>query len=443
MKDTEDLPNNQSRTIKPLSFRNIKKVESSNNYLFVDDEIEENRFFRNLKNKYREFYNKQQSKNNIIEFVLALVEYVFSRIKVLFVLISVLFDIIFEAFNVKKNTWATKMFWGRGSFLASAFKVLLVGIFFIVSITYLYRKPVVQASADEQLDSIGVAQTDTLVMNSTINTVIPKDRPRRYTEEYIVKRGDTVASIAQMYNLSVKTILWANEMRNANMLKLGQTLVIPPSDGVIVKVKKGDTVESLAKKYSAHPGDIVDHNWLESPFTLAVDTEIFIPSGSIPEPPKPVIASAPVSLNRQSSIAYQAVPVDPNVGKFLGWPVGGPSKISRGFYPGHYGIDIYPTGGQPSVVASAPGTVISAGNGGRSGKYALFGLYVHIDHGNGYTTLYAHMDQLYVGTGATVGKGQALGKIGQTGLAYGIHVHFELRKGAELSGRINPAPYMQ
>ena len=440
MKDTEDLPNNQSRTIKPLSFRNIKKVESSNNYLFVDDEIEENRFFRNLKNKYREFYNKQQSKNNIIEFVLALVEYVFSRIKVLFVLISVLFDIIFEAFNVRKNTWATKMFWGRGSFLASALKVLLVGIFFIVSITYLYRKPVVQASADEQLDSIGVAQTDTLVMNSTINTVIPKDRPRRYTEEYIVKRGDTVASIAQMYNLSVKTILWANEMRNANMLKLGQTLVIPPSDGVIVTVRKGDTVESLAKKYSAHPGDIVDHNWLESPFTLAVGTELFIPSGSVPTPPKPVVASAPISL-KQSSIAYKSVPVDPNVGKFLGWPVGGPSKISRGFYPGHYGIDIYPTGGQPNVVASASGTVISAGWG--SGRYAGFGYYVHVDHGNGYTTLYAHMQQLYVGTGATVGKGQALGKIGQTGYAFGVHVHFELRRGAELSGRINPAPYMQ
>ncbi|HHX99512.1 TPA: peptidoglycan DD-metalloendopeptidase family protein [Candidatus Dojkabacteria bacterium] len=440
MKDTEDLPNNQSRTIKPLSFRNIKKVESSNNYLFVDDEIEENRFFRNLKNKYREFYNKQQSKNNIIEFVLALVEYIFSRIKVLFVLISVLFDIIFEAFNVRKNTWATKMFWGRGSFLASAFKVLLVGIFFIVSITYLYRKPVVQASTDEQLDSIGVAQTDTLVMNSTINTVIPKDRPRRYTEEYIVKRGDTVASIAQMYNLSVKTILWANEMRNANMLKLGQTLVIPPSDGVIVTVRKGDTVESLAKKYSAHPGDIVDHNWLESPFTLPVGTELFIPSGSVPTPPKPVVASAPISL-KQSSIAYKSVPVDPNVGKFLGWPVGGPSKISRGFYPGHYGIDIYPTGGQPNVVASASGTVISAGWG--SGRYAGFGYYVHVDHGNGYTTLYAHMQQLYVGTGATVGKGQALGKIGQTGYAFGVHVHFELRRGAELSGRINPAPYMQ
>lgn len=440
MKDTEDLPNNQSRTIKPLSFRNIKKVESSNNYLFVDDEIEENRFFRNLKNKYREFYNKQQSKNNIIEFVLALVEYIFSRIKVLFVLISVLFDIIFEAFNVRKNTWATKMFWGRGSFLASAFKVLLVGVFFIVSITYLYRKPVVQASTDEQLDSIGVAQTDTLVMNSTINTVIPKDRPRRYTEEYIVKRGDTVASIAQMYNLSVKTILWANEMRNANMLKLGQTLVIPPSDGVIVTVRKGDTVESLAKKYSAHPGDIVDHNWLESPFTLAVGTELFIPSGSVPTPPKPVVASAPISL-KQSSIAYKSVPVDPNVGKFLGWPVGGPSKISRGFYPGHYGIDIYPTGGQPNVVASASGTVISAGWG--SGRYAGFGYYVHVDHGNGYTTLYAHMQQLYVGTGATVGKGQALGKIGQTGYAFGVHVHFELRRGAELSGRINPAPYMQ
>lgn len=443
MKDIEDLPNNPSRTIKPLSFRNIEMADSSsNNYLFVDDEIEGNRFLRNFKRKFAEFYAKQQTKNNVVEFVLSLGEYIFNRVKVFFVLVSVLFDILFESFNVKKNTWATKMFWGRGSFLSSALKVLFIGVIFIVSITYLYRKPVVKASADDQLESIGVAQTDLLVMNSTVNTVIPKDRPRRYSEEYVVKRGDTVANIAQMYNISVKTILWANEMRNANALKLGQTLVIPPRDGVVVTVKKGDTVEKLAKKYSADPADIVDHNWLESPFTLAVDTELFIPSGSIPEPPKPVIAAAPVSLNRtQSSIGYTSVPVDPSVGKFLGWPVGGPSRISRGFFPGHYGIDIYPTGGQPSVVAAAPGTVISAGWG--SGRYSGFGYYVHVDHGNGYTTLYAHMAKLYVGAGTPVGQGQALGQIGATGVAFGVHVHFELRRGADLGGRINPAPYMR
>jgi len=53
------------------------------------------------------------------------------------------------------------------------------------------------------------------------------------------------------------------------------------------------------------------------------------------------------------------------------------------------------------------------------------------------------MNRLYVRAGQSVSRGTALGLIGDTGVAYGTHVHFELRRGAELSGRINPRPYMK
>ena len=413
---------------------------SGSNYLFVDGEIEENAFIRDFKKKFRDCYAKQQTKNNIIEFVLSLGEYIATRISVLLVLISVLFDIIFESFNEKKNMLATKMFWGRGNFLSSALKVLFLSVFFILAITYLYRKPTATVAGNEELETVGVAQVDLMVMNSSLNTLIPKDRPNRDWRKYVVKRGDTLAGIASQFDINSKSIMWANNIKSEYALKLGTELDIPPRDGVQVTVKKGDTVASLAKKYSADPGDIVDWNWIEGG-EIVIGSELFIPNGSIPEPPKPVYAATVAPLNKTStSIAYTQVPVDPSVGKFLGWPVGGPSRISRGFFPGHYGIDIYPTGGQPSVVAAAPGRVISAGWGG-SGRYYGFGNYVHLDHGNGYTTLYAHMAKLYVGTGTSVGQGQALGQIGATGVAYGIHVHFELRRGD--MNRINPAPYMR
>jgi len=431
----------QNKNIPGLSFKTIRSLPSSDdNYLFVDDEIVGNQFVRDFKKKFSDFYSKQKTKNNIIEFFLALGEYIFSRLKVVLVLVSVLFDIIFESFNTRKNVFATKMFWGRGSFLSSALKVLLIAIVFIISITYLYRKPVVVAAGDKQLDRIGTAQIDLITMSGSINTVIPKDRPRRYAEEYIVKRGDTLASIAGYYDLNVKTIMWANNITNERALKLGQTLEIPPADGVIVTVKKGDTVESLAKKYETNAADIVEHNWLESPFTLTVGEELFVPNGIIKDPPKPVYAAAPVSLSKatSTSAAYSGAPVDPNVGKFLGWPVGGPSRISRGFYRGHYGIDIYPTGGAPNVVAAAPGVVIKTGYAGPRD----YGNFVQIDHGNGYTTLYAHLASIAVRSGTHVAQGQALGVIGDTGLAYGVHVHFELRRGEAWSGVINPAPYM-
>ena len=238
----------QNKNIPGLSFKSISplKIFDDEN-LFVDDEIVGNQFIRDIKRKFSNFYSRQKSKNNLIEFILAIIEYIFSRLQVFFILISVLFDILFQSFNSKKNSFATKMFWGRGNFLSSAFKVLLVSVVFIIAITYLYRKPVVSAAGDQMLDTIGVAQTDLVVMNASVNTVTPKDRPRRYSEEYIVKRGDSLASIASLYDLDVKTIMWANNIANVNSLKLGQTLEIPPRDGVVVTIKKGDTVESLAK----------------------------------------------------------------------------------------------------------------------------------------------------------------------------------------------------
>jgi murein DD-endopeptidase MepM/ murein hydrolase activator NlpD len=153
--------------------------------------------------------------------------------------------------------------------------------------------------------------------------------------------------------------------------------------------------------------------------------------------------------NRSSSTSYSYTSstifiylytVDSNVGKFLRVPLGGSWALSRGFFTGHYGMDFYPTSGQPDVVAAASGTVISSGWG--TGMYAGYGYYAHVDHGNGYTTLYGHMQRLYVSTGQSVSKGQSLGLVGQTGVAYGIHVHFELRRGSSLGGRINPAPYI-
>jgi murein DD-endopeptidase MepM/ murein hydrolase activator NlpD len=56
-----------------------------------------------------------------------------------------------------------------------------------------------------------------------------------------------------------------------------------------------------------------------------------------------------------------------------------------------------------------------------------YGLYVIIDHGNGYSTLYGHLSQINVAAGQTVAQGQVLGLGGRTGYATGNHLHFEVR----------------
>lgn len=110
-----------------------------------------------------------------------------------------------------------------------------------------------------------------------------------------------------------------------------------------------------------------------------------------------------------------------------------PSISGWGF---HGGTDITGGGihGKP-VYATKAGKVITAvtSNSG-------YGIYVLIDHGNGYSSLYAHMSARYVNTGDTVKKGQMIGRVGSTGNSTGPHLHFEIRVYGE---KKNPMNYVK
>jgi len=125
----------------------------------------------------------------------------------------------------------------------------------------------------------------------------------------------------------------------------------------------------------------------------------------------------------------------------LGWPVPSSHSVTSGFgvrmhpvyrvYRMHNGIDIGASHGA-SVVAADSGTVIT------SAYNSSYGNYIVISHGNGFTTLYAHLSSRKVGDGATVSKGQVIGLVGSTGVSTGPHLHFEV----SVSGsRANPQKY--
>ncbi|WHY66329.1 peptidoglycan DD-metalloendopeptidase family protein [Neobacillus sp. SuZ13] len=91
----------------------------------------------------------------------------------------------------------------------------------------------------------------------------------------------------------------------------------------------------------------------------------------------------------------------------------------------HYGVDIA-NGTKVPIVAAANGVVI------RSYYSSTYGNCIFVSHsinGQVYTTVYAHMTQRYVGSGARVKKGQKIGLMGNTGASRGQHLHFELHKG--------------
>ncbi len=75
--------------------------------------------------------------------------------------------------------------------------------------------------------------------------------------------------------------------------------------------------------------------------------------------------------------------------------------------------------------------------GGWNGGY---GNHVIIDHGNGFTTLYAHLTSIFVTPGMTISKGQEIGTMGSTGNSTGPHLHLEIRYNGV---PYNPASYLK
>jgi murein DD-endopeptidase MepM/ murein hydrolase activator NlpD len=254
-------------------------------------------------------------------------------------------------------------------------------------------------------------------------------KPRDSVVSYTVKSGDTLSSIAQKFNVSEDTVRWQNDLKKDNpVLKPGDTLEIPPVTGLVHKVKRGETIYSIAKKYSVNAQAIV--NWPFNTFTddedfdLAVGQMLIVPDGTPPqEEPAP-----------QKQYYAQKTPSAGNVsgsGQFI-WPAsGGITQYYRWYHPA---IDIA-NKSAPNVVAADAGKVIYSGcfNWG-------YGCHVIVDHGNGYSTLYAHLSSLYVSQGQTVSGGAALGRMGSTGRSTGTHLHFEIRKSGSPQ---NPMSYLQ
>ena len=99
----------------------------------------------------------------------------------------------------------------------------------------------------------------------------------------------------------------------------------------------------------------------------------------------------------------------------------------------HNGIDIAAPEGN-AVMACADGVVKFAGYNSSSGNYVI------IDHGNGYTSSYAHMLKTLRKTGDSVKRGDVIGKVGSTGVSTGPHLHFEIRINDEA---VNPRDYIE
>ena len=238
----------------------------------------------------------------------------------------------------------------------------------------------------------------------------------RPVQEVTIHEGDTLATMANYYDVSVEAIAYANGLSDARALRMGQKLVIPPAEGALYTVKDGDTVETVASHFKVDPSVILTFNRCTfEPEQCAPGQKIFVRGAELPallEPDRPardVFAAAP-------QVAQQV-----RNGR-LSWPVGG--VITQYFWWGHTGVD----------VAAPYGTGLGAGDDGvvtATGWVAVGGLRVCVQHAGDLTVCYYHTSAVYVSVGQQVARGQIIAAIGLTGVTTGPHVHWECKLGSQ------------
>jgi murein DD-endopeptidase MepM/ murein hydrolase activator NlpD len=247
--------------------------------------------------------------------------------------------------------------------------------------------------------------------------------PRRETITYAVEPGDTLSTIAQKFDISLNTLLWANNLSTRSSLRPGQELRILPVSGLEHTVARNQTLSSIAKMYAVDLEAIRTFNALDAGASLSVSQKLIIPGGQrIAPAPVPRTAPSP----RVIVTPTKPPPRDsaPTSGASMVWPTE-LRVLVRGLKWGHTGVDLDCNGRANGTstnynFAAQSGVVHYAG--WRNG----YGQTVEIDHGNGLMTRYGHFYSLAVATGQSVQAGEALGVCGSTGNSTGTHLHFEV-----------------
>lgn len=370
-----------------------------------------------------------------ITYIISFLKFLFIRIRISILLFFALIIYLSILFRQTEEWLKSRMFWGRSVFYKQAFQFSVVAITFILAFSGFSKNFNIFNRTEQKVLAFEgeiLGESDYLIQRGSLESIAGYQENIDFTDSldkeiYIVKKGDTLASIALHFDISQDTIRWANGL-SGDYIKIGQELVILPINGVLHKVKKGDTLASISKLYSASEQDIYDVNWLATT-VLTEGQEILVPYGKQPQP-----KVVPKKLNPAVATKLP-VTVEGNglaTGTFMRPCSCG--YVSQGYHSRHKAVDIAVIGNSAcDIVAADGGVVTMAGWGGNGGNQ------VTIDHGNGFVTLYAHHAKLYVKVGQKVSKGQPIGLMGRSGHATGVHLHFGINyKGAWL----NPYSYV-
>ncbi|HET9114430.1 MAG TPA: peptidoglycan DD-metalloendopeptidase family protein [Burkholderiales bacterium] len=246
---------------------------------------------------------------------------------------------------------------------------------------------------------------------------------------HIVKKGDTLYSIALQYGLDYRELAAWNHLDDLNRIRIGQSLyVTAPSAPAVTAAKSADDAGSSAIATPlalAAPGTIVATQALPAGNTITQPVAVRLPYSK----------AALAQIGKQEAGAQPAPQPATGANELPGsdsktandsgidwvWPAKGPLLARFGNADADKGINIGGQRDQP-VYAAAAGKIVYSGSGLHG-----YGKLLIIKHNAIYLTAYAHNDQLLVKEGQTVSRGQKIAEMGDSD-ADRVELHFEVRK---------------
>jgi surface antigen len=195
-----------------------------------------------------------------------------------------------------KKWTVRKLLWRRGSLARPATHIGVAALALLAIVGGTIFGPLPSLAFQNLHPS---TNADIIAPQTTIQTVVPKDRPRATSIQYEITSGDTLSAVATKYNVSVDSIKWATGL-TSDGVNPGQKVIIPPVTGVVHTVAKGETLASIANDHGVAGQSIIDFpfNDIQENLALTTGQVLVIPGGrptNVVHPPAPTYHATYVS----------------------------------------------------------------------------------------------------------------------------------------------------
>lgn len=296
----------------------------------------------------------------------------------------------------------------------------------------------VEFSKDVQLVD-GIYFTDSISDYDEIVTTLEGDEQAQI--DYVVQKGDTPSGIASSFGITTAELAANNPQQDIlKDLHIGDNLLVSRAQSFL-DVRRIETVtfeESIGFKTVTEKsadlafGQTKTTQTGENGIDEVTQERVYYGDADTPSEVREinrVTLKAPVDKIQLQGTKLPSGAVAQTGSGSLMWPVPNYKYVSRWMGSGHNGADICASYGA-AILASDSGVVTTAG------WHYSYGNYVVINHGNGFSTLYAHASALMVSAGQSVSQGQLIAAVGSTGNSTGNHCHFEVYiNGVRVSAR--------